>query len=154
MEELEAARVEAEYLLQEKEQQLSEAWGEVEELREVVGRIEAELLELQRENAALSRRQQGKERDVCVYVCVCGGGGREGRIVKKVALKAGKSWQQEIFIFIFIFFTQRKQSRGQSANREQISCKPASRKRSVVLRRYYIVLNVSQIYLLFHTGES
>ena len=83
-------------------------------------------------------------------VCVCGGGGgRECRIVKKVALKTGKSRQQEIFFF----FLQRKQSRGQSANREQISCKPASRKRSVVLSRYYIVLNVSQIYLLFHTGE-
>ena len=73
MEELEAARVEAECLLQEKEQQLSEAWGEVEELREVVGRIETELLELQRENAALSRRQQGKEREMCVCVCVWGG---------------------------------------------------------------------------------
>ena len=77
VEELEAARVEAECLLQEKEQQLSEAWGEVEELREVVGRIEAELLELQRENAALSRRQQSKERVRCVCVCVCGGGWRD-----------------------------------------------------------------------------
>ena len=63
MEDLEAARAEAECLLQAKEQQLQEAWGEVEELREVIGRIEAELLELQRENEGLLRRQQGKERE-------------------------------------------------------------------------------------------
>ena len=87
MEELEAARAEAGCLLQEKEQQLQEAWGEVEELREVVGRIEAELLELQRENAALLRRQQGKEREVCVCVCVGEGGGvgRECRHLETVA---------------------------------------------------------------------
>ena len=64
MEDLEAARAEAQCLLQEKEQQLQEAWGEVEELREVIGRIEAELLELQRENTGMLRRQQGKEREI------------------------------------------------------------------------------------------
>ena len=63
VEDLEAARAEAECLLQEKEQQLQEAWGEVEELREVIGRIEAELLKLQKENAGLLRRQQGKEKE-------------------------------------------------------------------------------------------
>ena len=63
VEDLEAVRAEAECLLQEKEQQLQEAWGEVEELREVIGRIEAELLELQKENAGLLSRQQGKERE-------------------------------------------------------------------------------------------
>ena len=71
MEDLEAARAEAECLLQEKEQQLQDAWGEVEELREVIGRIEAELLELQREKEGLLRRQQGKERE-------SGRGGGEG----------------------------------------------------------------------------
>ena len=63
VEDLEAARAEAECLLQEKEQQLQDAWGEVEELREIIGRIEAELLELQREKEGLLRRQQGKERE-------------------------------------------------------------------------------------------
>ena len=63
VEDLEAARAEAKCLLQEKEQQLQEAWGEMEELREVIGRIEAELLELQREKEGLLSRQQGKERE-------------------------------------------------------------------------------------------
>ena len=63
VEDLEAARAEAKCLLQEKEQQLQDAWGEVEELREVIGRIEAELLELQREKEGLLSRQQGKERE-------------------------------------------------------------------------------------------
>ena len=90
VEDLEAARAEAKCLLQEKEQQLQDAWGEVEELREVIGRIEAELLELQREKEGLLSRQQGKERERGR-----GGGRDRGRECWAVGNGAGRGVDRE-----------------------------------------------------------
>jgi len=72
VETLESKRNEVEYRLHEKEQQLHAAQGEVKGLRETVGRMEEELLALQRENAQLLKSKKGKETKRTKDLLCCG----------------------------------------------------------------------------------
>ena len=73
VETLQSKKNEVESQLHEKEQQLHAAQGEVKGLRETVGRMEVELLALQRENAQLLKSKNGKETERTKDLLLCRG---------------------------------------------------------------------------------